>query len=235
MSFDKNLQLRESNPQKGIELDHYHYLMLSCTLLVSPCLYHPLEATTVQHPSQIITWCILELHTNEVIRCITLILPELRLLFFALFSRLINVFVFINSSFLFFVFHCIDYCILLIRSPIDRHFKPQPLYLLFVFSQFPVWSTGKFLFILLSTYAKSMSLTSYLYFISPLFHIRPLLPSTSVCPPLMKITLAFCANYCGLLHLSPVLLNFLSCTFFFFLVLPSNLFLFFLILYASPG
>ena len=234
MSFDKNLQLRESNPQKGIELDHYHYLMLSCTLLVSPCLYHPLEATTVQYPSQIITLCILELHTNEVILCTTLILLELRLLFFALFSRLINVFVFINRSCLFLVFHCIDYCILLTHSPIDRHFKPQPLYLLFVFSQFPVWSTGKFLFILLSTYAKSMSLTSNLYFISPSFHIRPLLPSTSACPPFLKITPAFCADSCGLLHLSPVLLNFLLCTFF-FLVLLSNLFLFFLILHASPG
>ena len=165
------MQVRKPNPQKDIEQDHYHYLMLSCSLLVSPCLYHPLEATIVQHPSQIITLYILELHTNKVISCITLILLELRLLFFALFSRLINVFVFINSSFLFLVFHCIDYCIFLIHSPIDRHFKPQPLYLLFVFSQFPMWLIGKFLFILLSTYAKSMSLTSNLCFISPLFHI----------------------------------------------------------------
>ena len=177
---------------------------------------------------------ILELHTNEVIHCITLILLELRLLFFALFLRLINVFVFINSSLLFLVLLCIDYSILLIRSPTDRHFKPMLLYLLFVFSQFPVWSTGKFLFILLSTYAKSVSLTSNLYIISPSFHIRPLLPSTSVCPSFLKITSAFCAHYCGLLRLSPVLLNFLLCTFF-FLVLLSNLFLFFLILHASPG
>ena len=108
---------------------------------------------------------ILELHTNEVIHCITLILLELRLLFFALFLRLINVFVFINSSLLFLVLLCIDYSILLIRSPTDRHFKPMLLYLLFVFSQFPVWSSGKFLFILLSTYAKSChSLQTYISF-----------------------------------------------------------------------